>query len=223
MKPIVSVIVPVLRDTDAAIRLVESIAPSPAVEVIVVDGGNEPALAALDRADVRLLQAATGRARQMNAGAAAAAGEWLLFLHADSQLPRGWLDTLLHVPTEAVGGWFRFALDARAWQARIIECGVAWRVRLLRLPYGDQGIFVRRRTFDALGGYEDVPFLEDVAFVRRLAAAGVIFEPPLSLVTSARRWQRDGWFRRSARNLAIVSAYLAGMSPERLSRWYARR
>lgn len=227
MNPVVSVIVPVLHDADAAIRLVRSLAPDPSVEVIVVDGGADPALAVVEhqteRQPVRLIRSSPGRARQMNAGAAAASGEWLLFLHADSRLSSGWLEALLQAPTEAIGGWFRFALESRAWQARVIERGVAWRVRLLRLPYGDQGIFVRRRVFDALGGYEELPFLEDVALVRRLVAAGPVFEPRLPLFTSARRWQRDGWFRRSARNLAIVSAYLAGAPPARLSRWYARR
>jgi rSAM/selenodomain-associated transferase 2 len=223
MNPYVSVIIPVLADADEVERLVDEISREPAVEVIVVDGGPDPRLDRLDqRAHARLMRAPRGRARQMNAGAAAATGEWLLFLHADSRLPPGWAEHLRRAPVNASGGWFRFALDDTAWQARVIEHGVRWRVRLFQLPYGDQGLFVRREVFVALGGFGELPLLEDVEFVRRLVRRGGAFELPLPLLTSSRRWRHDGWFRRSARNLVIVSCYFAGVSPTRLSRWYSR-
>jgi rSAM/selenodomain-associated transferase 2 len=226
--PAVSIIVPVFHDAAAAAQLLAETPADPRAELIVVDGGGNPGLAdaAGTRGDVRLVASPAGRARQMNAGAAHARGEWLLFLHADSRLPAGWLDTLTaavrRAPT-AHGGWFSFALDDRAWQARLIESGVRWRVRMLGLPYGDQGLFVRRRTFEALGGYRDMPLMEDVEFVRRLRAAGRVIELPASLRTSARRWRRDGWARRSTRNVALVVLYFAGVSPDRLARWYAGR
>ena len=223
MNPYVSVIIPVLADADEAERLVGQIARDPAVEVIVVDGGPDPALDALERHPrVRLIRTPRGRGRQMNAGAAAASGEWLLFLHADSRLPPGWTDHLRHAPLDATGGWFRFALDDAAWQARVIERGVAWRVRVFQLPYGDQGLFVRRQVFSALGGFRELPLLEDVDFIRRLVRAGRAFELPVPLLTSSRRWRRDGWFHRSVRNLAIISCYFAGVSPATLARWYVR-
>ncbi len=222
MNPYVSIIIPVLADADAAERLVGQIGPDSQAEVIIVDGGSDTRLDRVQaRSNVRLLRTPRGRGRQMNAGAACATGEWLLFLHADSRLPSGWTDHLRQAPADAVGGWFRFALDDAAWQARVIERGVAWRVRLFRLPYGDQGLFVRRDAFQALGGFRELPIMEDVDFVRRLVRAGRPFELPLPLATSSRRWRRDGWFRRSARNLVILSGYCAGVSPERLSRWYA--
>ena len=160
----------------------------------------------------------------MNAGAARAVGDWLLFLHADSYLPDGWLDVVAQATAERglVGGWFRFAIDTSRWQARIIERLVALRVRAWKLPYGDQGLFVRRDVFERLGGYREWPLMEDVEFVRRLREAGRIAELPLVLATSARRWERDGWFRRSTRNLLLVSLYFAGVSPARLARWYER-
>lgn len=223
MNPYVSIIIPVLADAEAAERLVGQIDRDDPVEVIVADGGADPMLDGLGtRPKVRLLRAPRGRARQMNAGAASATGDWLLFLHADSRLPADWIRYLRHVPLDAVGGWFRFALDDAAWQARVIERGVAWRVRLFGLPYGDQGLFVRRDTFRTLGGFRELPLMEDVEFVRRLERAGRPFELPLPLVTSSRRWRRDGWWRRSARNLAILACYLAGVSPARLARWYIR-
>jgi rSAM/selenodomain-associated transferase 2 len=165
-----------------------------------------------------------GRGAQMNSGAARATGEWLLFLHADCRLPEGWLEAFARTAREpaVIGGWFRFALDAPHWQARLIERLVAVRVRVLKLPYGDQGIFVRRDVFTRLGGYREWPLMEDVDFVRRMIAAGRAVELPLPLVTSARRWQRDGWLRRSSRNLMLVSLYFGGISPARLARWYER-
>lgn len=221
MAPRVSVIVPVLADSAAVARLLGQIPADPRVEVILVDGGADPALPPLaDRADVRLIHSARGRGVQMNAGAAGARGEWLLFLHADSTLPARWLEALLAAPPDTAGGWFRFSLDDPSWQARMIERGVRWRVRLLRLPYGDQGLFVRRAAFARLGGYRPVPLMEDVEFVRRLVAAGPVLELPLPLGTSARRWREDGWARRSVRNVALLVLYFAGVPPARLATWY---
>ena len=222
MLPLVTIVTPVLSDTEAARTLLSQIPATPDVEVIVVDGGDDPRLESVvtDHGQARLCRATAGRAHQMNAGAAGAAGEWLLFLHADSTLPSGWLPAIRDLGGDVVGGWFRFALDDAAWQARVIERLVAWRVRRLRLPYGDQGLFVRRGVFQSLGGFHELPLLEDVEFVRRLVRAGRVAELPLALRTSSRRWLRDGWFRRSTKNLAIVGLYLAGVPPARLVRWY---
>jgi rSAM/selenodomain-associated transferase 2 len=223
MGVLVSVVVPVLADLVAAKRLLARFPPDPRVEVIVVDGGEEHALERLVSSSPgsRLIRSPPGRAIQMNAGAAVARGEWLLFLHADSTLPEHWIELFAHVTGDARGGWFRFALDDPAWQARVIERGVALRVRLLRLPYGDQGLFVRRAQFVALAGYKELPLMEDVEFVRRLVAAGRVVELPAPLRTSARRWRQEGWFRRSARNLLVLALYAAGVAPERLARIYA--
>jgi rSAM/selenodomain-associated transferase 2 len=202
--PLVSVVVPVYRDEDALARLRLQFGADPRVELIVAA---PPPL---------------GRGAQMNAGAARATGTWLLFLHADSRLPDGWTDTFARITAEPaiVGGWFRFALDAPQWQARAIERLVAIRVRLLRLPYGDQGLFVRREIFNRLGGYREWPLMEDVDFVRRLGVTGHLAELPLPLITSARRWESDGWLRRSSLNVLLVSLYFMGVSPARLARWY---
>lgn len=215
-------VIPVLNDAEAVERLVGQIGPDVQVEVVIVDGGLDVRLdrVAGTRPGTRVIRTGAGRARQMNAGAGDASGEWLLFLHADSQLPPGWREAMAAIPDAAIGGWFEFALDDAAWQARVIERLVRWRVRLMRLPYGDQGLFVRRAVFGEMGGFADLPFLEDVDFVRRLGAAGPVAEVPLPLRTSARRWRRDGWFRRSARNSLIVGLYFAGVSPARLARWY---
>jgi rSAM/selenodomain-associated transferase 2 len=223
--PLLSIVVPVRADEAAVDRLLQQIRPDPRLEIVVADGGGNPRLPAIvgGRADVALVTSPPGRAVQMNAGAAAARGRWLLFLHADSTLPDGWLEVLARWAPRGCGGWFRFALDDPSWQARVIERGVSWRIRLFRLPYGDQGLFVTRETFTALGGYRDLPIMEDVEFVRRLVRCGRVVELPLPLGTSARRWQEDGWLRRSLRNLFVLTLYFFGVSPVRLARIYSRR
>jgi rSAM/selenodomain-associated transferase 2 len=220
--PLISVVVPVLSDFAAAERLVGQILPDRRIELILVDGGNDSALDRLTaaRSDIVLIRSAPGRGRQMNAGAAAARGTWLLFLHADCVLPPHWEDAIARLPENIQGGWFAFALDDPSWQARMIERGVRWRVRVFHLPYGDQGLFVRQSMFADLGGYRLMALMEDVEFVRRLTARATVLELPLPLRTSARRWRRDGWFVRSARNVALVTLYFAGVSADRLARWY---
>jgi rSAM/selenodomain-associated transferase 2 len=216
-------VIPILADRNTARQLIARIPADLRAEIIIAEAGSEPGLEMLShgRPDVTVLHTQQGRGRQMNAGAGLARGEWLLFLHADSQLPSDWLDLFQsHYVRDAVGGWFQFALDDPAWQARTLERAVAWRVRFLRLPYGDQGLFVRRSTFAALGGYRDIELMEDVDFVRRLVAAGQVVEMPSAIVTSSRRWRRDGWFRRSARNVTLLGLYFCGVSPRVLAKWY---
>jgi rSAM/selenodomain-associated transferase 2 len=220
----VTIVIPVLDDAPAVSALLRSLSPDPAVDLLIVDGGQDQALDTLaaGRPDVTLVRAARGRGAQMNAGARAATQPWLLFLHADSRPPTGWLDAVRHGASDplVVGGWFRFRLDSTAWQARVIERLVALRIAVLGLAYGDQGLFVGRATFAELGGYREWPLMEDVDFVRRLTRAGRVAQIPLPLVTSARRWRRDGWFRRSARNMVLLALYFSGVSPVRIARWY---
>jgi rSAM/selenodomain-associated transferase 2 len=222
LNPCVTLISPVLGDADALRTLLEQLPTTPDLEIVVVDGAKDPTIEVVVSGHGRttLRRSSPGRALQMNAGATDSTSEWLLFLHADSTLPPGWLAAIASLGDAAVGGWFRFALDDPAWQARIIERLVAWRVRHLRLPFGDQGLFVRRRVFEQLGGFRKMPLMEDVEFVRRLVRAGPIAELPLALGTSSRRWRHDGWWRRSLKNLTIQTLYFAGMPPARLARWY---
>jgi rSAM/selenodomain-associated transferase 2 len=167
------------------------------------------------------VESTTGRGTQLNAGAARATGEWLWFVHADSRLPSGWLAAFREMTLSDVsGGAFTFALDSPAWQARLLERAVALRVRWFNLPYGDQGLFVRRRIFESLGGFAPLPLMEDVEFVRRLTRSGPVRHLTLRLTTSARRWEHEGWLRRSVRNLTTLGLYTMGVSPERLARRY---
>jgi glycosyltransferase involved in cell wall biosynthesis len=173
--PIVTIVIPVLNDTMALSSLLPTLPVDQSVQVVVVDGGkgDDPTEDALRERHpgVEWIRTPPGRGVQMNVGAAPARGRWLVFLHADTRLGTGWLDVLrlLDDRPEIVGGSFRFALDSMAhW--RWIEHAVRLRVRLFDLAYGDQALFARRRVFEELRGYRDMPLMEDVDFVRRLRA-----------------------------------------------------
>ncbi len=209
-----------LRDLSAEV--------GPSVEVIVSAAMPvDDVLSGLrDRyANVIWAESAPGRGTQLNAGASRATGEWLWFVHADSRLPSGWLAAFraLSAHDDVTGGSFAFALDSAAWQARLLERAVSLRVRWFNLPYGDQGLFVRRQIFGSLGGFAPLPLMEDVEFVRRLTRSGPVRHLTLRLTTSARRWEREGWLRRSLSNLTTLSLYALGVSPERLARRYYER
>ena len=221
-----SVVIPVLNDNEALQRLLATIRPDPRVDIVVVNGGapDDRLTAICRRADVRLVPSAPGRGRQMNVGASASTGRWVVFLHADTQLPSEWIDEVRRADAVpgVVGGSFRFRLDSGAWQARLIERAVERRVRWLDLAYGDQALFVRRDVFGAINGYREWPLMEDVDFVRRLRRAGKLYHSTQPVLTSARRWERDGWWQRSAKNMLLQGLFFAGVSPERLAGWYSR-
>lgn len=188
-------------------------------EIIIVDGGSrDNTVAIAEAAGARLVVAPKGRGSQLRIGAEAARGDWLLFLHADTRLGPGWQKAVQdHIAVSNRPACFRFKLDDPAWQARLIERGVALRVAVLGLPYGDQGLLIPRRLYEANGGFRAIALMEDVDLVRRIGRVAVL---KVDAVTSAVRWRRDGWFRRSGRNLALLALYRLGMSPERLARLY---
>jgi rSAM/selenodomain-associated transferase 2 len=219
---LISIIIPVYRDSKVLSRTLSALDASTAEVVVVATPEDAGALAPLcaARPEIVWLQAPRGRAGQMNAGAALARGRWLLFLHADTRLPPGWRQAIEMADRdpEVSAGCFRFALDSTALVARAIELGVRMRVRIFALPYGDQGLFVRREAFEALTGYADLPIMEDVDLVRRLRSRGRLFRSPLPAVTSARRWEQDGWISRTVRHVALILLYFCGVAPSRLIR-----
>ena len=223
-RPFVSVIIPVWRDVAPAARAAVS-AVGDGIEIIAVAAWEDAdAVASAAPFDpVQWLFARRGRGNQMNTGAAAATGEWLLFLHADSELPVGWLSEIHAAAAHGcAAGCFRFGIAAAGWRPRAWEWLVRVRVALVSLPYGDQAIFVRRDLFVALGGYRDMPLMEDVDFVQRVRRRTRLWKASPRVLTSARRWERDGWFWRSAANLTLMLRYQLGADPRALARVYQR-
>lgn len=234
--PALSVVIPTL---DAAATLEATLRALGGVpgEMVVADGGSGDGTSALARGlGARVVQGTRGRGTQLAAGITAASGSWLLLLHADTRLQPGWEAAArahLARPHGAGGeagpepaGYFRFALDSADPRARRLERLVAWRCRAWSLPYGDQGLLVSRRTLDAVGGMPELALMEDVALVRRvrrrLGRGGVVALDAVAL-TSAARWERDGWWRRSVRNLACLGLWRLGVPTGMIARLYAPR
>ena len=215
-----SVVIPALNAADRLPAALAAVAA--AAERVVVDGGSADATVALARAGGALVLAAPrGRGAQLAAGVAAARGPWLLLLHADTVLAPDWAAAArAHIAAgPARAGYFRLALASADRRARRLERVVAWRCRALALPYGDQGLLIHRDLLDAVGGIRPLPLMEDVDLVRRLGRARLAALPAAS-VTAADRWERDGWRRRSARNLLCLAAWFAGVPAARIARLY---
>jgi len=195
--------------------------------MVLVDGGSTDATAAIAARSprVRLLPSPRGRARQMNAGARAARGDVLLFLHADTLLPDGGLaavEAAIRDPGVA-GGRFDVRFDNPRRVFRMIAWFMNLRSRWTGISTGDQAIFVRREVFETLGGYSDMPLMEDVELCRRLKRRGRLAALRQTVTTSARKWEREGAARTILLMWVLRFLYMAGVSPARLHRWYYRR
>lgn len=246
-RPVISVIIPVYREGAAILGLLDHLSGldgADAIEIVVADGWTPTApdsdpdntldharvnardsdtLAAIPPGAARGLRTARGRASQMNAGAAAAQGDILLFLHADTRLPDnafGLIRAVLADPTLG-GGAFGLDIAPAGPLLRIIARLADLRSRLTSVPYGDQAIFLRRAVFVRQGGFADIPLMEDLELMTRLRRSGVRIRIARERVrTSSRRWTREGVLRCTLRNLLLRLAYHLGVPPERLTRFY---
>lgn len=226
-----SVIIPTYNAASSLPRSLSALVPAVVAgllkEVIISDGGSRDETGRMAEASgAHFLTGPKGRGAQLAEGARAARGEWLLFLHADTELSAGWehevqrfIDQqgLSDAPPRAA--YFAYALDHPGLLARIMELGVQMRSSLFGLPYGDQGLLIERRFYDRLGGFSALPLMEDVEFVRRigkkrLTGLGV------RATTSARRYQRDGFAARILRNLGCLTLYFLRVSPARIAKFY---
>ena len=193
-------------------------------EIIAVDGGSTDGTREIaNAAGATLVMAPKGRGQQLAAGAQAAGTGWLLFLHADTRLADGWGDAVTSFMADPVNrrraGYFRFALDDAAPAARRLEAAVSWRNRLLGMPYGDQGLLISREFYQALGGYRPMPLMEDVDLVRRIGRRHLVMLGA-EAVTSAEKYRRKGYLRRSVRNVACLALYGLGLPPRVIARLY---
>jgi rSAM/selenodomain-associated transferase 2 len=195
-----------------------------AEEIVVVDGGStDDTVRIAESLGVRVLRTPKSRGSQLAAGAAAAHGEWLLFVHADTRLQRGWREAvdefIAAADSRTKAAAFRFGLDDDSDQARRLERIVRWRVHTLGLPYGDQGLLIHRDFYRQLGGFRAMPIMEDVDFALRIGRRRFV-TVPVAAHTSARRWRENGWILRSLHNLLCLSLYFLGVPPRLIARIY---
>jgi rSAM/selenodomain-associated transferase 2 len=223
----VSIILPVLNEAgqiNEAITRLRGLRSGSALEIIVIDGDPQGGTIRSVR-DKGVLTATTerGRARQMNLGASRASGAVLLFLHADTILPHDAPERVQAAMDDEryVAGAFDLGIRTKRLIFRITEKYVAFRTRLTRVPFGDQAIFIRKDYFDSIGGYRDIPLMEDIEIMRRIRRRGdKIFIVPELVMTSVRRWETEGVLYCTLRNWALQLSYGLGVPPERLVKWY---
>lgn len=227
----ISVVVPTL-DAEAGLAatltaLVPAAVEGVVREVIVVDGGSrDSSLRIADQAGARIVRSQPGRGVQLATGAAAARFPWLLFLHADTVLDAGWereatafMERVETGERDLAAAAFRFALDDLGIMPRVLESAVRTRCALLRLPFGDQGLLIPRRLYERVGGYKPIPLMEDVDLVRGLRRDQLIMLRSRA-VTSAIRYRREGYVRRSLRNVLCLTLYYSAVPPRILARIY---
>ena len=227
----ISVIIPTLNAERTLAHTLAALVPAVVEgvvrEAVVVDGGSSDETCAIaEAAGTRLIEAERGRGAQLEAGANAARGDWLLFLHADTVLDPGWAEEAQGFIERVESGrrgeaaaTFRFALDDDGAMPRLVERLVALRCRLFGLPYGDQGLLISRRLYRRLGGFRPLPLMEDVDLVRRLKRRELVVLKSRA-VTSGERYRREGYLVRSLRNLGCILLYYLRVPPRVLARLY---
>ena len=222
-----SIVIPALNTAATlpnTLRALAAPGPERSCEVLVVDGGSSDGTAATaEDHGARVVESAPGRGIQLAEGARHARGRWLLFLHADTVPESGWADAVFRHCDDPANreraATFRFALDDSARAARRLEGVVAWRTTALGLPYGDQGLLVSRGFYDSIGGFRPLPLMEDVDIVRRIGRRRLDVLD-VAAVTSAVRYRRAGYLRRSGRNLLCLGLYFLGVPPGTIARLY---
>jgi rSAM/selenodomain-associated transferase 2 len=225
MRAQISVVIPTLNAETALAgclgALMEGLEHGLIRELIVSDGGSEDATRAIAAAwGAEVLEGAASRGGQLRRGVAAAKGDWILVLHADTVLGAGWCDAVRgHLSDKETAGWFRLSFDQSGMAAKIVAAWANMRSRF-GLPYGDQGLLIHRDLYDLVGGYSDQPLMEDVCIARRLR--GRLRSLGAVAVTSAEKYRRQGWLRRGGRNLLTLLRYLVGTSPEVLAQAYRK-
>ncbi len=229
--PMISVVIPTFNAAPTLVHTLAALVPAVVEgvvqEAIVADGGStDDTCTIADAAGTHLVTAPRGRGKQLDAGAAMARGDWLLFLHADTVLEPGWMEEAESFMERVESGrrrqaaaYFRFSLDDDGFMPRFVETLVSVRCALFGLPYGDQGLLISRALYDRLGGFRPLPLMEDVDLVRRLKRRELVMLQSRA-VTSAQRYRSEGYVTRGFRNLGLVMLYYLRVPPRVLARLY---
>ncbi len=223
MRAKLSVVIPVLNAAESLPAclgaLMEGVEAGLIRELVISDGGSEDATVQIaTEAGAVVIEGAASRGGQLRRAAEVAAGEWLLFLHADSILPEGWSACVAAHLQTGRPAYFRLRFDAAGLAPKLVALWANIRSWMFRLPYGDQGLLISRDEYDATGGFLDVALMEDVAMSRALGRR--LQALPMVIITSAARFKREGWLRRGGRNLALLLRYFMGADPDRLAGRY---
>lgn len=218
----VSIIIPTLNEAGGIAETIRGLRKQKPREIIVVDGGSSDGTTEQAREADCVLRAEPGRACQMNAGAAAARWDYLLFLHADCRLESGAIGAIERTLARpaTLAGCFSMCIEGDGWGFRTIDACATARVRWTGVVYGDQGLFLRRNDFQRLGGFPTIRFMEDVFFSRRLARRGRVVVLKQKIYVSPRRWQKIGLAPQTLRNWTLTALALAGVAPDRLANYY---
>ena len=222
----ISVVIPTLNAETSLRRFLRCLHTSrfEPDEVIVVDGGSTDDTQKIAHdSGTRLVVTDSGRGLQLASGAAVSTGDWLLFLHADTIPEQDWgaevMEFVSNTENAMRAAYFRYRLDHPSIVARLLERVVALRCRFLGLPYGDQGLLISRRLFESVGGYPEIPLMEDVAIVRKIGRRRLV-ALNCHARTSAIRYRRAGFMRRILRNQTCLALYFLGVSPQRIAKFY---
>ncbi len=221
----ISVVIPTLNAGADLAATLGSLAPAAISglvrEVVVADGGScDDTRAIAEAAGARVIGADAGRGGQLRAGAGAARGDWLLCLHADTVLEAGWTDEAAAFMRAGRACVFTLAFDAKGFAPRLVSAGAMIRTKMMRAPYGDQGLLISRAHYEAVGGYGDLPLMEDVDMIDRLNRCGGFEVLKSRATTSARRYEADGYMRRVAKNALCLTLYRLGVAPEKIAERY---
>ncbi len=219
----ISIIIPVRNEEDAIGPCLDSLSNCSDLEILVVDGGSsDQTIREIKRRGCSPISSAPGRGRQQNTGAKAASGDFFLFLHCDTRLPRNYMTHVGKILQQegVAAGAFQLAINAQGLGYRIIEYSANLRSRMLKLPYGDQALFMKNETYFAANGFPDQPILEELDLLSRLKNLGRIVIAPAYATTSARRWQQHGIVKTTIVNQLMLTGWAIGISSERLARWY---
>ena len=221
---VISIIIPTYNEQENIKRLLDYLVEfrKDDIELIVVDGGSSDLTVKTvgEYDNVRLIHSQKGRAIQMNAGWKASSGEYLFFLHADSTLPKGWYSAiqLAFRITNCVAGSFYLQFDINGFWFRLYS-GLS-KIKSPLVTFGDQGLFVKRAVFEQLDGFRELPILEDYDMIKRLRSMGKVIKLDLPMITSARKFQKNGVIYQQLKNISIVLLYKIGISSKRLAGWY---
>ena len=222
-RPTLSIVIPTLNAESALAETIQSVRNASS-DLVIGDGGSTDGTIGIgEQCGATIISSEKGRGRQLRIGGEAASGDWLLFLHADTRLSERWEEeafTYMAGPANAErAAVLTYRLNDPSSQARRVERLVAWRTRTLGLPFGDQGLLISRAFYDNIGGFKDMPLMEDIDIVRRIGKRRLAVLHSFA-VTSADKYQRGGWWARPVRNVCCQILYFLGMPPSVLVRLY---